>query len=610
VGTVFLGAIFLFSIPALGETPFIQMLQVRGTRRPIELATRAGEPFDPLRVERDVRRLWATGWFDDISVESSESTEGIQLTFTLVERPRLYLRDISFEPPGDRRPMALEKGARVDAVVAAKVAEELRRQLVEEGYAKARVKAQLVPVGLQGADLRLRVQRGPAYRVREVRFSGRLGLKPKELRRALRATRSRTILPGLGPLWGGWRLLAVFSERRLHADVERLRSLYFSRGYFDARVRVERVDIADGKATVIVDVDSGPQYRVRRVEVASATPEREISPKPDGELPARQLCDCLFEERQASEKRGEVGFAARLRVQTLPEPTSSLDDAERQSQFPPQQPAEPWVALKAQIETGPVYRVGRIEFRGHHAVSDSTFRRAMVLREGDLFDQGKLRRSLARLNQLGLIQPLIESDVEVELAHLPNRANLTIPLKENPRGRWAFSGPLGPVSAFGPLAFTLASRLPGVGRGPLELSTYRAEFSLLAWPHFVSLWPLKQNTRWLPFFSLERPYLPGQEWKSGFILAPQLGWKGTGAYYAYTHLLTGARAALDRDSPPGPGFSVPASWSIPTADDASRLPNAGLLRCEPHKSTWARLRDTGFSVADLAGKWLLNASLL
>ena len=610
-GIPFFGIILLFSVPALGETPVIRMLQISGTRRPIELSSRAGEPFDPLLVERDVRHLWATGWFDDINVESAESGDGIRLTFKVVERPRVYLRKVTFEPPAERRPVTLEPGRRVDSVVAARVADELRRQLVEEGYAKARVSPELVPAGVHRADLRLRVERGPVYEVREVRFEGRLGLKPEELRHALKASRARTIIPNLGPLWGGWRLLAVFSRQRLDADVERLRSLYFSRGYFDARLEIARVDVADGKATVTIEADSGPRYRVGQIEVAGGRPQGDISPKPDGGLPAQTLCDCLFAARRASERRGELGFAARLRLERSPAATPNVPEETEPTESALTQPAapEPWVTLKARIETGPVYRVGRIEFRGNHAVSDSTFRRAMVLREGDLFDQGKLRRRLARLNQLGLVQPLVESDIELELERDANRANLMIPLKENPRGRWAFSGPLGPVSALGPLAFTIASRLPGVGRGPFEFSTYNAEFSLFAWPQFVTLWPLAQKTRWLPFLSLQRPYLPGQGWQSGFILAPQWGWKGTAADYAYTHLLMGARNAFDADSAPGPGFSVPASWAATASNEASLLPASGLLWCEPRKSTGARMRDAGFYVANLAGKWLLTASL-
>ncbi len=609
-GISFFAVLFLLPSRGVAASPVVQMLQVCGTRRPLELATRAGEPLDLARVEGDVRRLWATGWFDDIQVESSETAEGVHLVFTLVEKPRLYLRRIIFDPPGERRPLGLEEGVPVDKTSAAKVAQGLRRQLAEEGYADARVEAQLVRRGFDRADVRLKVNRGRHYRIREVRFEGQLGLKPKELRQALRATRTRRLLPGLGPLWRGWRILAPFSEERLQEDIERLRSLYFSRGYFDAQVEVARVNVANGKATLTIQADSGLQYRVRRVELAGAHPAHDLSPDPDGILPSRRLCDCLLEALRASEKRGEVPFAARLLLESPSEAPNSVEGGE-ESEAPSGRDAASasWVVLKAEVTSGPPHHVGRIEFQGHHAVSDSTLRRALVLHEGDLFDQGKLRQSLARLSQLGVIKPLTDSDVRVQLERDRHQVNLTIPVKENPRGRWSLTGPLGPVSALGPLAFSIASRLPGVGQGPLELSTYRAEFSLLAWPQLVSLWPFKQRTRWLPLLAIERPYLPGQWWQSGFVLAPQLGWEGTAATYAHTHTLLAARAVLDRGTPPGPGFAVPASWRT-AGSDASALPIAGLLRCEPHRSTWAWFRDAGLSIADLAGKWLLTASLL
>src|SRR5436853_4871953 len=100
LGNAFLLGFLLSFHPAFSasDRPFVQTLQIRGTRRPLELETRAGQRFDPSRIDRDVRHLWATGWFNDIWVESSESERGVQLVFKLTERPRLYLRRIEFDP--------------------------------------------------------------------------------------------------------------------------------------------------------------------------------------------------------------------------------------------------------------------------------------------------------------------------------------------------------------------------------------------------------------------------------------------------------------------------------------------------------------------------------
>jgi hypothetical protein len=47
-------------------------LKIEGTQRPLCLETRTGTILDRGRVAKDVRKVWATGWFDDIRVEASE----------------------------------------------------------------------------------------------------------------------------------------------------------------------------------------------------------------------------------------------------------------------------------------------------------------------------------------------------------------------------------------------------------------------------------------------------------------------------------------------------------------------------------------------------------
>ena len=589
------------------DSSFIQTLQIHGSRRPFEIETRAGQTFDPTRIERDVRRLWATGWFDDIRVESSESEEGIELVFTLAEKRRLHLRRVEFEPENERQPLGLQEGMPVNAVLAKRVAAALRRQLFEQGHADATVEAEVVPVGFRQADLRVRVERGRHYRVKEVRFSGSLGLKPEELRGALRATRARRLTPAVSPLWRGWRLLAPLSQRRLQADVERLQSLYLSRGYFDARVGIAAVDTAEGKATVTMQVDSGPRYRVERLEVAGVESIEEILLQPDGTFSSQELCQFLLEARRKSEKEGKFGFTAGLEVKTTSESLRDTrgTDSKQGGSAETSAVADPWVALMARIETGTVYRVRRIEFWGNHAVSDSTLRRALLLEEGDLFDQGRLRHSLARLAS---IEPVEGSNVRLKLAPEDHLVDLSILVKEKPRGRWALSGPLGPVTAFGHLQFTIGSRLPSLGYGPLELSTYRATFSLLAsFSPLAGLLSLVPQTEWQPLVALERPYLPGQRWHSGFLLSPQLGWWGTLSSYGLAQARQTALAGLGANSPSTPAVSVPVGWSSVEGDKNSpSFPPVETLRCEPQKSSLAWLQTAGI----MAANWLLSVSPL
>ena len=103
-----------------------------------------------------------------------------------------------------------------------------------------------------------------------------------------------------------------------------------------------------------------------------------------GESAVDELCACLLEARQIAESQGRINFSADVAYAG----------------------GDPPVEVSARIWMGSAYAVGRIMFAGHFAVDDSTLRRAMLINERDLFDVVKLRRSLARLNALGLFEPL------------------------------------------------------------------------------------------------------------------------------------------------------------------------------------------------------------
>ncbi|HYM09768.1 MAG TPA: POTRA domain-containing protein, partial [Bryobacterales bacterium] len=248
---------------------------------------------------------------------------------------------------------------------------------------------------------------------------------------------------------------------------------------------------------------------------------------------------------------------------------------------------------------GPVYTVGRIEFRGNHSFSDATLRRAMLLEEGDPFDRDRLRRSLARLNRLGFFEPLTENDVAMERAPGERRVDLTLSLRQQPRGRWSLSGSIIP---FGQDIFPeagISSRLPGWGRGVLEASTYYAAFSVFGIPSpILRALPHAAPARALPLISLGRPYLPGQAWLSGFSLSPQLGRQGSLATYGMIHADQAIRSVLLPDHPPAPPLEVP----IKRAGGAA---TSGPLTCEARPPRLGWLRSAGALAAD----WLLAPRL-
>ncbi len=487
---------FVLRIPALADSLPVQSVTLAGTRFPVTLATQAGRPYDASTVGNDVRKLWATGRFDDIRVES----HGAAIVFRVHEAPRLRLREIHIEPNSFGLHPKVAEGTPINLLRAHQIALEAQKRLSAEGYIHARVDDALTPVSPDKVDLRLSVHAGQPVDIKDVEFQGSPGLRPHELRSALRAARIRRVLPPVPGLWSGWRLSPSYSEPALDGDLARLRSLYFSRGYYEANVRLGDTEIVGKAAKVKILVQSGPQYR------DSGTAE---------------LCSCLLAARRDAERKGILDFFATLDVQRAdPAPGTA-----------------PLAELTAHVDQGPPYRTGRIEFTGNHRFSDSAVRRNLLLDEGAPLDRMLLRKSLARLNRTAWFDPLGEDSVQVHGNPATATADLNFRLTERQHRAWSISGPVGPLSIAGPLQASISSRLPAWGRGLFELSTYSASFSLVAFAHpLLPILAVASRGPVFPLVAIQRPFTPGEGWLSGFVVAPQLGWQRTVLGYPVTQL--------------------------------------------------------------------------
>jgi hypothetical protein len=76
------------------------------------------------------------------------------------------------------------------------------------------------------------------------------------------------------------------------------------------------------------------------------------------------------------------------------------------------------------------YTLRRVEFIGNETIRDHDLRRRVVLREGDLFSQRNLARTLVSLNRLRKLYPLTMRDVIVRLDRTEKLVDMTFCVRE------------------------------------------------------------------------------------------------------------------------------------------------------------------------------------
>jgi len=144
------------------------------------------------------------------------------------------------------------------------------------------------------------------------------------------------------------------------------------------------------------------------------------------------------------------------------------------------------------------------------------------------------------------------------------------------------------VPGLGSYQASISSRLPEMGRDALDASTYRFTFNVLALAR-SSLRALTFMSRTAPVL-LERPYLPGQGWISGFAVSPALSIWSSVAPYLRAQLGRGVHAMLEDHSR--------ETLTVPLVDGSR--PAEEYVVCTPPRSRWRWLRRGAIHAIDIA----------
>src|SRR5258708_4277154 len=152
--------------PALIAIAAIQSVSVDGTALKVPLKTQVGQLFNIRTIDDDVRRLWETGRFDDVRVE----TKGTSVVFHVVENPQILVHEVRMEPHTFGLQVKVPEGTPLTKLRAHEIAFDVRRQLIARGHTGALAGYEVVPHAESEVDLLLTVRPGESLRVKQVEF--------------------------------------------------------------------------------------------------------------------------------------------------------------------------------------------------------------------------------------------------------------------------------------------------------------------------------------------------------------------------------------------------------------------------------------------------------
>ncbi|MFP4445034.1 MAG: outer membrane protein assembly factor BamA [Desulfosudaceae bacterium] len=331
---------------------------------------REGEPFSDSRFSRSVAALKDAGLFAEIDIPDPDwSNERLRLVFRL--KPYARIKDIRIRGSFPllereiRNTMSIETG---DACVPEDISAQkqyIESLLSEEGYIRPRVS---VAVDKDPDDghciMEVRIDKGPFYRVEDVRFQGSRRFSPARLKMRLDTWQSSLLFGGA----------SRFVERDLAEDIQTLRRFYRGKGYAEVEIEADvKKDPETGAVRIRFNISEGPRYRIF-FEGNHAF--RDFTLKKDL---------VLFTEGNQN------GFGLRKSIRNIRQRYRSagyLEAQLRAEETAPENPETGSKKIRIQIQEGPQYLVDSVSISGNRAFDEDTIRKQMLTAPPALFHEG------------------------------------------------------------------------------------------------------------------------------------------------------------------------------------------------------------------------------
>jgi outer membrane protein insertion porin family len=141
------------------------------------LKVKAGDYFEEAALNKELKRLYALGYFSDVFVETEELPEGVVITFTVVEKP--IIENIEFR--GNERirssklakKISIEKGDLLDFSRLSQDIAEIRSHYMEQGYHDVAVSYEIEKDPETGkADVIFQINEGMSIRIKTIKVEG------------------------------------------------------------------------------------------------------------------------------------------------------------------------------------------------------------------------------------------------------------------------------------------------------------------------------------------------------------------------------------------------------------------------------------------------------
>ncbi len=428
------------------DTPKIEKIVIDGNDRLTQDAflaltsLRPGDPYDPQVIEKEYKKIWDSGLFDDLSVEAKDGKTGKILLFHVKERPIIATvefkgsKTLTSSTVLDKlkdNNAEIKSGTVLDYSKIKHTEAALRFMAAEKGFPDAVVSSKVNPIGRSQVSLVFNITQGPKARISKIKFVGNHAFSNLKLRYTMKKTRQHWMFS-----WASRHDL--YTESRFNEDTKLLRDLYESHGYLDVDIGEPIIDsrVNEKKTkkwlTLTIPITEGLSYKMGTVSFEGNHIFTDAELMKGFKFKKGVTLDKVglgYVMKAIEGKYGQKGY-----IYATATPIFDKD------------PKTKIANVTISINEDQQYYLNRIEFYGNTSTRDYVLRREMGIGEQQIFNYQRYQRGLYKLKQTGLFE--VKDDPVIN--KVPNTRTVNVDIKgtEASKNELLFGGGYGGVNGF------------------------------------------------------------------------------------------------------------------------------------------------------------------
>ncbi len=407
------------------------------------MQTKAGSPYSPLKLDRDLRAVWKMGYFEDVRIKTTDAAGGKIVTVEVKEKPMVREVQITGASAIDKKDIRDQIGVKPFSVYRPAAIKEAEAKIVrlyhDKGYFDAKVTSSVIDLPSGDKGVKFTIEEGKKVFIKAIRFRGNKAFSASKLKDQMSTQEEG---------WFTWITDSnVLDRSKLDQDREKLTDFYYNHGYMTARVGEPEIKREQGGLVVTFDINEGPRFKVGSI---SASGEMVVPQKRLMEGMQLKAGDWFNREKLRQDLRmlhdvyADRGYAY---VEVRPQIKERADKNQ--------------VAINYSIKKGPKVYFERIIITGNDRTRDNVIRRELGVAEGDLFSSRALRASNIRLHRLNFFEDV---HISTEKGSQPDRMNLKINVKEKRTGSFSIGAGYSTIDSFMVMGSITEANLFGRGQ--------------------------------------------------------------------------------------------------------------------------------------------------